>query len=56
MPTDKNRAIEKSFLEMHDSFSDEIFRFCLSKTRNRDLALDITQETFIKTWDLSQKW
>lgn len=57
--SDKNRsstpsrqaATEKHFLEMHDSFSDEIFRFCLSKTRNRDLALDITQETFMKTWD-----
>jgi RNA polymerase sigma-70 factor (ECF subfamily) len=49
--SDKNRATEKLFLEMHDSFSDEIFRFCLSKTRNRDLALDITQETFMKTWD-----
>ena len=49
--SDNNRAVEKAFMEMHDSFSDEIFRFCLSKTRNRDLALDITQETFIKTWD-----
>ena len=36
---------------MYDSFSDEIFRFCMSKTRNRDESLDITQETFIKTWD-----
>ena len=36
---------------MYDGFNDEIFRFCLSKTRNRDEALDITQETFIKTWD-----
>ncbi len=39
------------FLELYETFSDEIFRFCLSKTRNRDLSLDITQETFIKTWD-----
>ena len=51
MSTDTNRSLEKSFLEMHDSFSDEIFRFCLSQTRNRDLSLDITQETFMKTWD-----
>lgn len=52
--SDTNRSTrdtEKLFLEMHDSFSDEIFRFSLSKTRNRDLALDITQETFMKTWD-----
>lgn len=36
---------------MYDGFSDEIFRFCLAKTRNREEALDITQETFIKAWD-----
>lgn len=39
------------FLELYETFSDEIFRFCLGKTRNRDLSLDITQETFVKTWD-----
>ena len=36
---------------MYDGFSDELFRFCLSKTRNRDESLDIVQETFVKTWD-----
>lgn len=39
------------FMDMYDGYSDEIFRFVLSQTRNRDTALDITQETFIKTWD-----
>lgn len=38
-------------MELYEAFHDEIFRFSLAKTRNRDLALDITQETFIKTWD-----
>lgn len=42
---------KKKFMEMYEGFNDEIFRFCLSKTRNRDLSLDITQETFVKTWD-----
>lgn len=46
-----SQAAHKLFLEMYDTFSDEIFRFCMSKTRNRDESLDITQETFIKTWD-----
>lgn len=49
--SDNNRAPEKFFMEMHDSFSAEIFRFSLSQTRNRDLSLDITQEAFVKTWD-----
>ena len=47
----KQQDTQKLFLEMYDSFNDEIFRFCMSKTRNRDESLDITQETFVKTWD-----
>ncbi|OGI87783.1 hypothetical protein A2995_00700 [Candidatus Nomurabacteria bacterium RIFCSPLOWO2_01_FULL_33_24] len=39
------------FLRAYDEYSDAIFRFCLFKTRNRDLSLDITQETFMKTWE-----
>lgn len=42
---------QKQFIEIYDRFNDEIFRFCLSKTRNRDESLDITQESFIKVWD-----
>lgn len=42
---------EHQFLHMYEAFSDELFRFCLAKTRNRDESLDITQEVFIKTWD-----
>lgn len=48
---DNSRKINKVFLEMYDGFSDELFRFCLSKVRNRDESLDIVQETFVKTWD-----
>lgn len=43
--------LERRFLEMYEAFSDELFRFCLAKTRNRDESLDITQEAFTKTWD-----
>lgn len=50
MKTDQSET-QKQFLELYDAFHDELFRFSLSKTRNRDLALDTTQETFVKTWD-----
>lgn len=50
MKTDQH-ATQKQFMELYEAFNDEIFRFSLAKTRNRDLALDITQETFVKTWD-----
>ena len=38
------------FISSYDKYADEIFRFIRSKTRNRDTALDITQETFIRIW------
>jgi len=47
----KESATQENFLEVYEQFSDAIFRFCLAKTRNRDIALDITQDTFIKTWE-----
>lgn len=47
----EHHETQKLFSELYEAFNDEIFRFSLAKTRNRDLALDITQETFIKTWD-----
>ncbi len=47
----EHQETQKQFMELYKAFNDEIFRFSLTKTRNRDLALDVTQETFIKTWD-----
>ena len=32
-------------------FSDGLFRFVLSNLRNRELAEDIVQETFVKVWE-----
>lgn len=44
-----------SFLSVYDEHADAIFRYCLVRLGDRDLALDITQETFIRAWDYSQK-
>lgn len=38
------------FKEIYDEYSDAIFRFCLVKVSNREQALDITQETFLRVW------
>lgn len=43
--------IEYSFLSFYNDYSDQIFRFCFIKTSNRDVALDLTQETFTKMWE-----
>lgn len=39
------------FIKAYDDFNDDIFRFTYLKTKNRDMALDITQETFTKAWE-----
>jgi RNA polymerase sigma-70 factor (ECF subfamily) len=46
-----NKKIEKNFLKAYDEFSDAIFRYCLFKVSDRDVAKDITQDTFKKTWE-----
>jgi len=41
----------EEFLRAYDKLSDAIFRYCYFKTSKRDLALDLAQETFTKTWE-----
>jgi RNA polymerase sigma-70 factor (ECF subfamily) len=52
---DNVKAVEKAFLEAYDEYVDALFRHCLLRIRDREIAKDIVQETFAKTWDyLSQ--
>ncbi|MDZ4284336.1 MAG: RNA polymerase sigma factor, partial [Patescibacteria group bacterium] len=45
------RKTEKQlFLESFDLYSDAIYRFCVVKTSNTELAKDLTQETFTRYW------
>ncbi len=39
------------FMEYYERYHDDIFRFCMIKTRNRSQSLEITQETFMKFWE-----
>ncbi len=41
---------EKEFLESYEKYSDAIYRHCYFRTYDKELAEDLTQETFIKTW------
>lgn len=51
----KNREtigrIEKLFGEIYSRESDAIFRFCLLRTSDREVALDFTQDTFMRFWN-----
>lgn len=44
-------SLKKSFVEAHSAHSDALFRYCLWKTSDREIALDITQDTFMRFWD-----
>jgi len=43
--------IEKVFGEVYSRESDAIFRFCLLRTSDREVALDFTQDTFMRFWN-----
>jgi RNA polymerase sigma factor (sigma-70 family) len=45
------KDIEAQFLTCYDAYSDAIFRQCYFKTSDREVAKDLTQEVFTKTWD-----
>jgi RNA polymerase sigma-70 factor (ECF subfamily) len=37
-------------MHAYDTYNDAIFRYCLFETSNREVALDLTQDTFVKVW------
>ncbi len=41
---------QKKFIAIYDNHSDEIFRYLYYRLRNRDQALDLTQEIFSRFW------
>ena len=46
---------QDTFLEAYKEYSDPIFRFCLFKLSDREMAKDFMQDTFTKTWMLLAK-
>lgn len=43
------KAVEQ-FESAYEKFSDSIYRYLFFKIRNKEQAVDLTQETFVKTW------
>ena len=41
---------EEQFMTAYNQHADAIFRFCLFRVVNRELAQDLTQETFMRVW------
>lgn len=42
--------LEQKFLEVYESSADGVFRFCFWRTFDREMARDLTQEAFTRTW------
>lgn len=46
-----NTKIKNMYLKAYDDYSDGLFRYAMFKTSNRELALDIVQDTFTNVWE-----
>ena len=42
--------LQAKFVEIYDTYHDPIFRYCLFETSKREIALDLTSDTFMKAW------
>lgn len=51
----RKQTTENKFLQAYESYHDAIFRHCFFRIFDRELAKDLTQETFIKFWDYLRK-
>ena len=48
-------SLQQQFLESYDALSDAIFKHCFFRVSNREVALDLMQDTFLKTWKYLQE-
>ena len=48
------QEIEQVFFEVYDTYADAIFRHCYFRVNDRELAKDLMQETFTRTWEYMQ--
>ena len=44
--------MKEKFISLYNKLSDSVFRYCVFRISDRDVALDITQDTFTKYWDV----
>lgn len=44
-------SLKNRFIKAYETHSDALFRYCLWKLSDRETALDITQESFMRLWD-----
>jgi RNA polymerase sigma-70 factor (ECF subfamily) len=47
--------LEQQFRDAFERHSDELFRHCTMRISDRERALEITQDAFLRAWDYAQK-
>ncbi len=47
----KHAKKQAFFMELYEAHGDAIFRYTFAKTSDREKALDVTQEVFMKFWE-----
>ncbi|MDD2657804.1 MAG: RNA polymerase sigma factor [Candidatus Pacebacteria bacterium] len=45
-------TLKKQFTRLYTDESDAVFRFCFLRTSDRDVAIDIMQDTFMRFWEV----
>lgn len=46
----KQEEIKKKFAEIYKTESAAVYRFCLLRTSDKEIAVDFTQDTFMRFW------
>lgn len=46
-----SKQLQNEFLKVYDEHFSSIYKFCVIRLRDRELAKDIAQDTFMKTWE-----
>ncbi len=54
MTDTRAKATESAYLEAYEHYADALFRHAAFRISNRERALDLVQDAFLKTWDYVQ--
>ena len=46
------KKVEAEFLQAYEAYADAIFRHCLYRVYERERAVELVQDTFMKTWEV----